>query len=671
MPEVLIYGDIGGGWSDEDMTAAKFVGQLSAAGNDDVAVRISSFGGSVSDGIAIGNAIKRNSADITTHIDSVAASIAALVAISGSRVVMARNALMMIHAPSAGTYGNAGDMRETADMLDKFAEAMITTHAEKTGQSYDEVKAWISDGKDHWFTAQEALDAGLVDEIEGDFDLSVLPIAAQFSFEKLKTVPAAAGIFSKPLNKEKPMPDNKGTQTPAAKKDPAANPPAPAAPTEAEIKAQVLAAENTRRTEVRAKFTPFMNVDGVDTVLAKCLDDSNIDVNAAVEQLHNKLGSGMEPSAGNFAARIETGESDNEKFARGVSQGMLARAGVEKHDANNEFRGLRLEDIARASLERSGRSVKGMDRMRMISAALAMRPSAAGGQTTSDFPVLMENVMHKQVLVAYQNAADTWRRFCKTGSVSDFREWLRLRTGSIGNLDGVNERGEYKTDTVPDAKKEGVSAARKGKIISITPEIIINDDIGYINDITAMMGRAAKRSIESEVYVQLALNAALKDGVALFHASHGNLAGSGSVPTIASIEAARVAMAKQKDIGDNDFLDIRPSIFVGGMSTGATARDLNAQEYNDESSKNQRKPNSVRGLFNDVVDSPRIAGNDWYLFADPAEAPVMEVVFLDGQDEPVVAMDENFTTAGVDYRVELPFGVSAIGSEGAYKNPGA
>jgi hypothetical protein len=170
--------------------------------------------------------------------------------------------------------------------------------------------------------------------------------------------------------------------------------------------------------------------------------------------------------------------------------------------------------------------------------------------------------------------------------------------------------------------------------------------------------------------VLLASNPLLKDGVALFDATRGNLDGTPSAPSILSVEAARVAMASQTDIGDNDFLDIVPSIFVGGMGTGSTAREVNAQEYNDETSKNQRKPNVVRGLFNDLIDTPRIATNIWYLFADPTVAPVIEVVFLDGQNEPIVALEEDFRTAGVNYRVELPFGVGAIGHEGAYQNPG-
>jgi hypothetical protein len=304
--------------------------------------------------------------------------------------------------------------------------------------------------------------------------------------------------------------------------------------------------------------------------------------------------------------------------------------------------------------------------------ALAQRPSAAGyGQTTSDFPVLLENVLHKMVLVSFTNTPDTWSKFCKIGQVSDFREWLRLRTGSIGDIDEVTEAGKYTRKQIPDAKKEGVTAKRRGNIIGITPEVIINDDIGYISDLTTNLGRAAKRTIESKVYALLAANPTMKDGFALFSTDHGNLAGSNAAPTVDSLEAARVAMAKQKDLNGVEILDIRPNIWLGPLAKGGDARVVINSTYDPDTANKIQRENKVRNLVGEIIDTGRITGNEWYLFADPNVAPVIEVVFLDGQSEPQLAMEEAFDTGGVDYRVELPFGVGAVGFEGAYKNAGA
>jgi len=671
--EINIYGDIGESWFDDSVTAKQFVQDIAALDVENLTIRINSYGGSVSDGLAIYNAIKRHKAQTTIAIDGVAVSIASLIAMAGDSVEMADNALMMIHAPWGGTVGNSKDMRDMADTLDKFAAAMSSSYAEQTGKTVEAVMSWLTDGVDHWFTAAEAAAEGLVNKIT-----AAVPVSAHFDLNRYKSVPAAAGIFTQPENKGITMPENKATPQAAAPQPAQTQTPATPAPVfeliqpnAAEIKTQVLAAENQRRTDIRAKFAPFAKLNGVADLMAQCVDDININVQAAVEKLHLKLGEGLEPTAGNFAHRVETGESDNEKFARGITQAIMARSGKEKHDPANEFRHLRLEDVAKASLERSGRNVKGMDRVSMVKAALAMRPQAGYGQTTSDFPILLENVMHRQVLTAFNATPDTWSKFCVTGSVSDFREWQRLRVGAIGDIEAVNEAGEYKQKAIHDAGKEGVTALRRGNIISITPEVIINDDIGFISSLTTNLGRAAKRTIENKVFALLTANPTMKDGFALFSTDHGNYQGTGAVPSVDSLEAARVAMAQQMDISGNEYLDIRPNIWLGPLAKGGDVRVIVGAQYDPDTANKLQRPNKVNGIVQNIVDTPRITGNEWYLFADPTIAPVIEVVFLDGQSEPIVAMEENFTTGGVSYRVELPFGVGAVGYEGAYKNAGA
>lgn len=472
------------------------------------------------------------------------------------------------------------------------------------------------------------------------------------------------------------MPKPNGTQEPAAPAQPAAAiPPAPQAPDESAIRAAALKADQQRRDTIAANAAKFMAHAGMPELVAGLQNDHTISEDEANKRILAHLAKDSAPVAGGYAVVREDAQ---EKFAKGVSQAILARCGFrnaegkrEMPDPQNEFRGMRLEDMARACLEKSGRSVKGMDRIGIVKAALAMRPM--GAQTTSDFPVLLENVMHKQVLTAYALTPDTWQRWCKIGSVSDFREWLRLRGGSIGNIDTVNEAGEYKNLIIPDMAKEGISAVRRGAIINITPEVIINDDIGFIADTTAMLGRAAKRTIESQAYAKLVANPALKDGVALFHADHGNLASGGSAAAVSvdSLDAARVAMASQTDLSGNEFLDIRPAIWLGPIGKGGNARVIVEALYDPDTANKLQRPNKVNGIVQDIIDTPRLTGNAWYLLADPTVAPVIEVVFLDGQLEPVLAMEENFDTAGVRYRVEHPFGVGAVGFEGAYRNDGA
>lgn len=361
-------------------------------------------------------------------------------------------------------------------------------------------------------------------------------------------------------------------------------------------------------------------------------------------------------------------KDESDKFIEAGVNAILGRSGVEKMDGANQMRGMRLTEIAKLCLQRSGVSSTGIDEHTMIKRAFNMDRSIT--QSTSDFPVLLENAMHKSMQVAYALASDTWSRFCATGSVTDFRAHNRYRLGSFGNLDSLNENGEFKNKSIPDGEKGVITASTKGNLINITRQTIINDDLSAFIALAQMLARAAGRTVEADVYALLASNPVMQDGIALFHASHNNLIASASAVSVASIEKMRVGMAKQTDVSGEDFLDLRPAIWVGGMGNGGEARVVNDAQYDDDSSKNQNKPNKVRGLFSDVVDSPRVTGSEWYMFADPGDAPVIEVAFLNGEQEPFLDSMESFNVDGLQWKVRHDYGVAALDFRGAQKNPG-
>ena len=228
-------------------------------------------------------------------------------------------------------------------------------------------------------------------------------------------------------------------------------------------------------------------------------------------------------------------------------------------------------------------------------------------QTTSDFPVLLENTLHKIVLTGYRLKPFTWSRFCAIGTLSDYRPHPRYHLSSFSDLKAVNEKGEYENGVLGDGEKETIQGARKGRILQITPEVLVNDDLGAFTRIAQHLGQAANRTIEKDVYALFALNSGagptMADGKALFHADHGNIAGSAVAPTIASFDAARLLMGAQKDPGGNDYLDIVPSIWIGPQSLRGAATMVNEAEFDDEAQKHQRRPNISRGLVRDIVDT--------------------------------------------------------------------
>lgn len=372
-------------------------------------------------------------------------------------------------------------------------------------------------------------------------------------------------------------------------------------------------------------------------------------------------------AAGGNLNRVQAGADEADKFRAAASDSLLARAMVTNPatgtryavDGSNPTRGLSLRELARNCLTRAGVRTDGMSALEMVGRAFT--------QSTSDFPVLLENAMHKALQAGYAVAPDTWTRFCARGTVSDFRAHNRYRVGSLGNLDALNELGEFRNKAIPDGEKSSITAGTKGNIINLSRQAIINDDLGAFIGAAQMLGRAASRTVEFDVYALLASNPIMGDGVALFHATHGNLA-SAAAPSAVTVDELRVKLASQKDISGNDFLDLRPAIFLSGMAYGSTGRVLNAAEYDPDTANKLQRPNIVRGLFKDVVDSPRITGTEWYLFADPSEAPVIEVAFLEGNDVPFLDQEDGFTVDGSRWKVRMDYGVAPIDYRGAARN---
>ncbi|WP_157862483.1 ClpP-like prohead protease/major capsid protein fusion protein [Nitrosococcus halophilus] len=749
--EIYIYGDIGG-WDEESIDARRFVQDLASLEARLITARINSIGGSVYDGLAIHNALVRHPAQVTTTIDGIAASIASLIAMAGEERTMASNALLMVHAPWTLAIGNSEEFRRMADMLDKHSEAMTAAYAEATGQSAEDILALLTDGEDHYYTAEEAQALGFVHSVGSEQpvpeDLTAMLARRYPSFhsnkrnqhmlfgkKKSRTRPAPragtrlaavlngridaltdedtsrsdiiaemareAGIREDtvnqilngsidcpPLNRlegfsqtlEMPLADLRS----AAEADgvnfgeegnPAAfgtrrlaTPQGSAGEGHSEAVQAALRLEANRRKDIKNRFQRFMNREGVAALLEECLDDPSIQPQDASDQLLAHMGQGVEPIQGrNFVS----GEDSRDKFVRGATSALLARMGAEKHDRANPYRGMRLHEIARSCLKDAGLNVDGQTPEEYAAKALS-HGLIRGAQTTSDFPVILENTLHKMILTGFMAIATTWDRICKVGDVTDFRAWNRLVPGLIGNLDGVNQAGEYLNKNIPDAEKNTIQVSRHGNIIQITPETIVNDDLGYVQDMANGLGGAGGRAIERAVYTLLESNPTMSDGTALFHANHGNLAASGAAPTVDLLDSAAVAMAQQKAPGDDaEYLDIRPAVALVNTSLRGNMRVLVDAVFDPDTANKLQKPNKVNGIVQDIVDTPRVAANPWYLFADPAIAPVLEVVFLNGQREPRLEMEENFRTSGLAWKVELPFGVAAIDYRGAFKNPGA
>lgn len=160
--EILVYDEIGV-WG---ITAKNFVAALATITTPNIVVRINSPGGDVFDGLAIYNALKAHKANITCVVDGLAASAASFIALAGDTVSIHESAMIMIHRAWGFAIGNQSDMADMATVLGKIDGQLADIYAKQTGKPADEMAALMKGDSDGtWFTAQEAADINLVDEI--------------------------------------------------------------------------------------------------------------------------------------------------------------------------------------------------------------------------------------------------------------------------------------------------------------------------------------------------------------------------------------------------------------------------------------------------------------------------------------------------------------------------
>lgn len=186
MNSIYLYGTIGEDWWDDNaVSAGEFVKQLNAFGGEPVDIFVNSSGGSAFDGSAIYSAISRYSGKVTAHIDGLAASAASFCILSADEVIVSPSAMVMIHNAWTYAVGNAVELREMADSLEKLDETITGIYERKTGMSAEEIAALMR--AETWMTAEEAIEMGFADTL-----VETAPVAANVNvrmFAMFKNAP--------------------------------------------------------------------------------------------------------------------------------------------------------------------------------------------------------------------------------------------------------------------------------------------------------------------------------------------------------------------------------------------------------------------------------------------------------------------------------------------------
>jgi hypothetical protein len=380
---------------------------------------------------------------------------------------------------------------------------------------------------------------------------------------------------------------------------------------------------------------------------------------AALEEMKKKL----EPVP--QGQRTEVVAEASDKFRAAAPQAMLLRAGldptkagIEKlNPAASEIRHMSLRSLMEEDLRLRGRTdAARLSHEELLRAALS--PDSAFGS------VLDQTIGHA-MLIGHQTADTTFQEWVKIGSNRDFKATPKFRMSEGGTPAEVKQNGEIEMDEMSD---ESVSTRVRtyAKRWGFTRQALINDDLGVLTDTPSAYARAAMMYVNQCVYAIINTNPAIYDGFSLFDlANHGNLL-AGAAPAVASVSLMRAAMAKQTGLR-GQALNIRPRFMLTGVDVQTASEQLVAS-LADPAAANAGVVNPFRTLK--VISDAEIADtNSWGLAADPGVADTIEVTTLNGNLAPQIESRVGFEVLGMEWRLYIDFGVTALDYRGLVWNP--
>ncbi|GJD51093.1 hypothetical protein OPKNFCMD_3844 [Methylobacterium crusticola] len=372
-----------------------------------------------------------------------------------------------------------------------------------------------------------------------------------------------------------------------------------------------------------------------------------------------------------------TGPSEVEQRGAAIENALMHRfdpKGVQLSDQGRLFRGMTLLEIGSDLLEGAGVRTRGMSKHERAQAMLEMRSGVSdiairsgGSLSTSDFPNILANVANKTLRMGYQAAPQTFRPLVRVVTVPDFKPVSRVQLGEAPQLEKVNEHGEFKRGKMGDAG-EKYAVATYGKIVSITRQVIINDDLDAFTRIPRAFGVAAANLESDLVWGQITGNPALADGFNVFDGTNHKNVGTGA-PTIgaAGVGAARQMMRVQTGLDGKTLLNVTPTYLVVPTALETVAEQFLGQIYPTKSSDVVTA--SMKKL--QAVSEPRLdvaSASTWYLAGSPEQIDIIELAYLEGQEGLYTETRMGFDVDGVEVKVRQDVAAKVIDFRGLWRS---
>ena len=299
--------------------------------------------------------------------------------------------------------------------------------------------------------------------------------------------------------------------------------------------------------------------------------------------------------------------------------------------------------------------------------------SGGAGFSTISLTGILSNVANKTMLAAYQAVASVAAQIAAETDVNDFKEVTRYRLTGVGVFEKVGPDGELKSAELGEDSFTN-KVETYGRMITLTRQMLINDDLGAFLQIPRIIGRMSALKREEALFELL-----LSNPGAFFSAGNNNfLSGASTALSIDSLTSAEQAFLDQTDS------ESKPILLAARTLLVPTSLKVRAQQLMTETRVNElpasAKPasNPHVGKFTPVatpyLNAQGIAGGSalaWYLFADPADVAAVEIAYLRGRRVPTIESgDTNFNTLGVQWRGFFDFGVSMQDTRAAVKVKG-
>jgi len=323
---------------------------------------------------------------------------------------------------------------------------------------------------------------------------------------------------------------------------------------------------------------------------------------------------------------------------------------------------VRLPDAARECLRWRGAHVAGMSDARVVTLAMS----------TSDFPNVLANVANKTLLDAYQAAPAALRQICRQTTAADFKERRVLRFGEGTGLQYKAEGAPYTYGSIAE-QTSSYQVKTFGRIFGFTREMIINDDLGALDQFFRSAGRLAAefeaRMLSDLLTANSGAGPILSDGKTLFHTDHGNVAATGGAISVSTLDAARAALRRQKGLDGEVIIDADPRYLVVPAAKQTTAEQVTTAITPAQTSNVNPFAGRLVVLADPHLDDASTTA--WYVAADPGNVPTFEFAYLEGAQGPQTEQETDFDHDVLKFKIRLDIGAGVVDWRGIYRNPGA